>query len=270
MTLNKLAFSLLGALALAAPAFAGTAPSAKCSKCVAPQVAPEELLGFTLGVGYDSTYFFRGLDFGTNWVSSSLDYTHALSDGLRLDAGVSYGTLANSGILADNGYSYDRLTSNAALVADLGGAEVGLGYTWYHHGGDLNTVLEDGHEVNLNVASQVGIFNVGIGANYDFAIDGWYFEAAVNTEIAVNDWLSVVPGASIGYGIDYTWHIATPGAVPTGDNFTTVGLSLAFPIRLSKTATLTPYVAGNLPLDGLDFADQDNAIYGGISLSVKF
>jgi hypothetical protein len=276
MTLNKLAFSLLGALALTAPAFAGTsapASSGKCSKCVAPQVAPaEELLGFTLGVGYDTNYFFRGLEFGENWVTSSLDYTTGIADGVRLDLGANYGHLADSGISTSNGPSYDRLELGAAVVADLGGAELGLGYTYYHHMGDFGNVLalvdsglEDGHEVNLNLASKLGIFNVGIGGNYDFAIDGWYLEAAVNTEIVINDWVSLVPGANIGYGIDYTWHLQ--GVTGVSD-FTHVGVSLSLPIKLSKTATLTPYVAGNLPLDGLE--GSDNQLFGGVSLSVKF
>lgn len=265
MTLNKLAFSLLGALALAAPAFAGTAPSAKCSKCVAPVVAPEELLGFTLGVGYDSNYIFRGLEYGENYLTSSLDYTTSLADGIRLDAGASYGHLADSGLATSNGPSYDRLELGAAVVADLGGAELGLGYTYYHHMGDLDTILEDGHEVGLNLASKVSIFNVGVGANYDFAIDGWYLEAAVNTEIVLTDSISLVPGANIGYGIDYTYHLE--GVVGV-DDFTHVGLSLALPIKLTKTATLTPYIAGNLPLDGLEGAE--NQLFGGVSLSVKF
>jgi hypothetical protein len=265
MTLNKLAFSLLGALALAAPAFAGTAPSAKCSKCVAPVVAPEELLGFTLSAGYDSSYIFRGLNFGDNWITTSIDYTHAVSEGIRLDLGATYGNLADAGLATSNGPSYDRLELSAGLVADLGGAELGLGYTYYHHMGDLDSILEDGHEVGLNLATKAGIFNIGVGANYDFAIDGWYLEAAVNTEIVITDRISAVPGVSIGYGIDYTYHIEGVTGV---DDFTHVGLNLAFPIKLSKTATLTPYVAGNIPLDGLD--GQDDEVYGGVSLSVKF
>ena len=271
MTLNKLAFSLLGALALAAPSFAGTAPSAKCSKCVAPVVAPEELLGFTLAVGYDSTYVFRGVDFGDNWLSTSLDYTTGLADGIRLDLGAEYGHVTDAGFLGTGDVSFDRLQLSAQVVADLGGAEVGLGYRYYLNEGELGDILDDTNEISLSLASKVSIFNVGVGANYDVDGEGWYFEAAVNTEIVLCDRISVVPGVNIGYGVDYTYQLNGANAAGFGvDGFTAVGGSLAFPIKLSKTATLTPYVGYNLPIDALDDLGEEEQLFGGVSLSVKF
>jgi hypothetical protein len=47
-----------------------------------------------------------------------------------------------------------------------------------------------------------------------------------------------------------------------------VGLSL--PIKLTSTATLTPYIAGNFPLGDLDDLGEDSRVYGGIALSVAF
>ncbi len=271
MTLNKLAFSLLGALALAAPAFAGTAPSAKCSKCVAPVVAPEELLGFTLAVGYDSKYVFRGVDFGDNWLSTSLDYTTGIADGIRLDLGVDYGHVSDAGFLGTGDVSFDRLQASAEVVADLGGAELGLGYRYYSNLGEAGSFLDDTNEISLSLASKVSIFNVGVAANYDVDGEGWYFEAAVNTEIALTESISLVPGASIGYGVDYTYQLNGANAAGFGvDGFTAVGLNLALPIKLSKTATLAPYIAYNLPIDALDDLGEDDNLFGGVSLSVKF
>jgi hypothetical protein len=278
MTLNKLAFSFLGTLALATTGFAGTAPSGKAPAPVAP--APEQDLGFTLGVGYDSSYIFRGLQLAENWVSSSLDYTLPLTQTLRLDVGANYGGSADDSfgesLVSDvlgldvSGASYQRLELGAGLVADLGGVELGLGYRWYHHMGDAEAILEDGHEIGLTVAAKAGPVNVGVGAYYDAAVDGWYFEAGINSEIKLTDSISLVPGATVGYANEYSYHFDVLGSQPAVDGFTHVGLSLALPIKLTKSATLTPFIAANLPVDELDDLGEDNQLHGGVSLSVKF
>lgn len=279
MTLNKLAFSFLGTLALATTGIAGTAPSGKAPAPVAP--APEEQdLGFTLGAGYDSSYIFRGLQLAENWVSTSLDYTLPLTQTLRLDLGASYGSSADDSfgesLVSDalgidiDGLSYQRLELGAGLVADLGGVELGLGYRWYHHMGDAEAILEDGHEIGLTVAAKAGPVNVGVGAYYDAAVEGWYFEAGINSEIKLTDRISLVPGATVGYANEYSYQFSVLGSQPEVDGFTHVGLSLALPIKLTKTATLTPFIAGNLPVDELDDAGEDNQLHGGVSISVKF
>jgi hypothetical protein len=76
----------------------------------------------------------------------------------------------------------------------------------------------------------------------------------------------LVPGAGIGYAIDYSWHVAGLQA----DGFTAINLSLALPIKLTKNAVLTPYIAGNLPVDALDDAGEDAIVFGGVKLSVSF
>jgi len=267
MKLTTTLKTLLATVALSAPALAGTAPSGKAPAPVAP--APEEDLGITLGVGYDSSYIFRGVDFGDHWVSGSIGVDIPVVDKVTLGVDASYGGLADDGANVDGGGSYQRLEVGAGLTYDAGAAELGLGYRWYHHMGDLSDILEDGHEIGLTVASSVGPVNVGLGAYYDFAVDGWYFELAANSEIKITDSISLVPGASIGYGVDYTWHVVGAESI-VGDGFTAVNLSLAAPIKLSSRATLTPYIAGNLPVDALDDAGEDNKLYGGVSLSVRF
>lgn len=273
MTKNTLVFSLVGSAALAASAFAGTTTD-KSAKTVAPQVAPaEEDLGLTLGVGYDTHYIFRGLTLAEDWVTTSLDWTLPLAKDLRLDTGATFGTSAGDsariGDLTFDSVSYQRLELNANLVATLGSVEIGAGYRWYHHMGDLSNIMEDGHEVGVNVATKLGPINFGAAAYYDFAIEGWYFEGAVNTEIKLCDRVSLVPGASIGYGSDYSYHFNVLGYRPKTGGFTVVDVSLGMPIKLSRRATLTPYIAGNLPLHGLDDV-EDNQLFGGVNLSVKF
>lgn len=288
MTLNKLAFSLVGSLALATTGFAGTAPvkSGKvCTACTAP--AAEEELGLTLGVGYDSSFVFRGLNLADNWISTNLDYTLPLTSTVKLNLGAVYGTTAGDGFLQDLrddlglgafDLSYQRLELAAGISADLGGVELGVGYRWYHHMGDGNAFLDDGHEVGVTLATKAGPINIGVGGYYDFAAEGWYFEAGINSEIKLCDRVSLVPGASIGYASSYNYQASDTvvalanffGADTTVDGFTAVNLSLALPIKLSKHATLTPFVAWALPIDDLDDKGADDQLHGGVNLSVKF
>lgn len=253
--MNNLITSLVGSAALAASAFAGTS-----GKGVAP-VAPAPVnddLGASIGLGYDSNFYFRGLEWGQDWVSANLNYGTALTEAINLDLGANYGT--------DFGeWNYDRLVLSAALSQKLGAIDASLGYRHYSHDG--SALLNDSSEIFLNLGTQVSIFNVGLASNYDATNEGWYFELGVNTEIKLCDRISLVPGANIGYGADYNYQIAGVTGV---DGFTAVTLSLGAPIKLNSRATLTPYVAGRLAVDALEDAGLDNEIYGGVALTVKF
>lgn len=265
MKLNAL-LKTAGFLALAAsPALAGTS-----GKTVAPPVVeePSTDLGITASLGYDTNFIFRGVDFADHWLTGGIALDIPLVDNVSFVGGASYGVSADDNAIADtlSGVSYQRLELNGGVSVDLGAAEVGLGYRFYNHQGDLSNILEDGHEVGLTVATSAGPLNFGLGGYYDFGIDGWYFEAAVNSVIEITESISLVPGASIGYAQDYSWHVA---GFQT-DGFTAINLSLALPIKLTKSATLTPYIAGNLPVDALDDAGEDAQLYGGVKLSVSF
>jgi hypothetical protein len=265
MKLNAL-LKTAGFLALAAsPALAGSS-----GKVVAPQVVeePSSDLGITASLGYDTNFIFRGVEFAEHWISGGVALDIPLVDNISFVGGASYGVSADDNAVADllSGVSYQRLELNGGLSVDLGAFELGAGYRYYNHQGDLSNVLEDGHEVGLTLATTAGPLNFGLGGYYDFAIEGWYFQAAVNSVIEITESISLVPGVSIGYAQDYSWHVI--GAQTSG--FTAVNLSLALPIKLTKYATLSPYVAGNLPIDALDDAGEEAAIFGGVKLSVAF
>lgn len=269
MKLNAL-LKTAGFLALAAsPALAGSGKVVQQPPVVEE---PETDLGITASLGYDTHYIFRGVEFAEHWISGGVSFDIPLVDNVSLVAGATYGVTADDNVTLGGidavfpGLSYQRLEVNGGIAVDVGAAEIGLGYRWYNHQGDLEAILDEGHEVGLTVATAAGPVNIGLGAYYDFGIEGWYFEAAVNTEIPLTDSISLVPGVSIGYAQDYSWHIA---GFET-DGFTAVNLSLALPIKLTRNATLTPYIAGNLPIDALDDAGEDSQLYGGVKLSVSF
>lgn len=241
----------LGMSAFAASAFAG-APA----KAPAPVQPAEEPLGFSVTVGYDSHYIFRGVEFAQNLVSAAIDGTLPLTDTLSLNVGAWYGTSADdSGVL---GGSFHELDLYAALLADLGPATVGLKFTQYLFDGD--SAFADAPEVGAIVSTTVGPLDVIAGAYYDFEAEGFYFETGVSHTFAVTDRVSLVPAALVSYGVDYY------GV----DGFNHVKLALSAPIKLTSTATLSPYIAYNLPIDALDDLGEEDQIYGGITLSVSF
>jgi hypothetical protein len=222
------------------------------------QPAAEEPLGFTATIGYDTHYVFRGVLFAENLVSAGIDGTIPLTDLLSVNVGVWYGDSADDSGVPGPGGSYHELDLYAAILAKVGDATVGLKFTEYLYDG--TAAVDDIPEIGLIATVPLGFVDLTAGAYYDFTADGFYIEAGVSKTFAITDRISLVPGVLISwadhyYGVD-------------GFNHIKVGVSL--PIKLTKTATLTPYIAGNIPIDSLDDLGEESRVYGGIALSVAF
>lgn len=291
MKLNAL-LKTLGFLALAAtPVVAGTAPAPKN-----PAPAPvNDDLGITASIGYDTNYVWRGLNFGQHAVSAGLAGSILLVEGTSLNWNANYMSLAGDqdhfmpGVGTTG--SYERLILGAALARDFGPATLSLGYRYYRNMGQLSTVgrMNDGQEVYIGAATNLGPINITSSANYDFANAYWYADLGASSTIAVTDAISVVPFATIGYGHNMNWQFqrAVTGA-PAGvtnnwtrnnvSNFTAVTAGIRVPVKLNSRATLTPYIAINAPMSGISNLPVSGApdnpytavIFGGVSLSVRF
>ncbi|WP_009964377.1 MULTISPECIES: TorF family putative porin [Verrucomicrobium] len=257
MKLNTLLIPALSA-AFAASAYAG-APAKAPAQVQPPIVEEDTSLGFSLTAGYDTDYVYRGVRFAQNLVTVAVDGNIPFTDVLSLNVGAWFGTSADDSYVG-TGDSYHELDLYAALLADLGPVTVGLKYQYYLFEGDAGDVLDDINEVGVLISSTVGPVDVIGGAYYDESADGFYFEAGVSKNIAITDRISLVPAALVSYAIDYY------GV----DGFNHIKVSLAAPIKLTKTATLTPYIAGNIPIDALDDLGEEDRVYGGVSLSVSF
>jgi len=323
----------LGFLALAAtPVVAGTAPAPK--NPIAPAPTNDDL-GITASMGYDTSYVWRGLNYGNNWVRAGINGSLLLVGGAAEDGagstsltyGVQYGSLAGDsdsftpslkGTPFSSRSSYQRLQAAVGLEHDFGAFALNFGYTYISQMGGLangNPLgglfgfnngtfgMNDIHQLGLGLTTSLGPVNLASSANWDMANGGYYFDLNLNTKIAVNDMLSVVPFAQIGYGINYNYGIRKgslalfnadnqlPGVSSRGVNgFTALTVGINFPIKLSSRATLTPYIAYNAPMAGLrHFAHSSrttniggfppiylpgtafsDVLYGGVTLSVKF
>jgi len=248
-------FAPIASAVIAASAFAG-APD-KGTAVVQPAPA-EDPLGITATIGYDTHYVYRGIRFADNLVTAAIDGNFALTDVLSLNVGAWWGTSADDSFVS--GESYHELDLYAALMADLGPVTIGLKYQYYLYEGDAAEVLDDINEVGILLATTLGPVDLIGGAYYDETADGFYFETGVSKSISITDRISLVPAVLVSYAVDYY------GV----DGFNHVKASLSLPIKLTSTATLTPYVAGNLPIDALDDLGEEDRVYGGVSLSVSF
>lgn len=281
------------ALVLAATAsLSAVAGTMAPSKEVAPQVVPEEsgalfdTVGATLEVGYDTRTYYRGLWFADNSVWTGLSLSLPLTEQLSLGLGALYSstvdtTAGNGAPFGSGDFDYSELDLTTSLNYDAGFATFGLVYTHYEffdgfsgtNGGVLNGTGEGNvsgaDEVGITVAAAAGPVNVYAGYYYDFRIGGSYAEVGADLPIEVTSWLSLVPAVKTGYANDYYTSGVVAGAASGG--FTHVVPSLSAPIKLTKSATLTPYIAYNISLDARHSLNaQDSEIFGGVKLSVSF
>ncbi|MFO1439579.1 MAG: hypothetical protein U1F81_14760 [Verrucomicrobiaceae bacterium] len=280
-------------------ATAGTAPAPKNPTPVEP--APTALfdsIGATLDVAYDTRYYFRGLWFADNIVTAALNVSIPLTDKLTWGVGAAYistietPALDVTGTKNRNGFDYSEFDLITSLSYDMGWGKLGAQYQYYGYpdtySGSFNGVsnavndselgITGASELGLTLTIPVGAANVYMGYYYDLRINGSYFQLAADYTIALTDWMSLVPSIQTGYGIDY--YTGTRGAVFAGvspgttqsSGFTHTLFSLAAPIKLTKSATLTPYAAWNFAWQTRNYmnATADNEVFGGVKLSIAF
>jgi len=219
-------------------------------------------------------------------------------------AGTPYGSTTagggNTGAKSAGGYQYSEVDAITSLNYNAGWAKFGMQYQYYfypdNYGGQFNGVpnasaqiggaryndpeyaLKGAGELGWTMAVPIKAFNVYAGYYYDFRINGQYIALGADYTYAITDWISIVPSVNTGYGIDYytgvgssalTTHTGQPITSRTG--FTHWLYTIAVPIKLTKSVTLTSYVAlnesGTLRKN---VNTQANEIYWGTKLSFSF
>ena len=96
-------------------------------------------------------------------------------------------------------------------------------------------------------------------AAYNVGRDGYYFELLVTQPYEINDTFSMELGVAVGFDAGY---------FASGMGFNHVQAMLSFPIKLSKSMELRPYIAGNFPGGHLDY--EDTRFFGGVQLGFSF
>jgi hypothetical protein len=247
----------------------------------------------SVDVGYDSGYYFRGLWFSNNNVWEGLTLNLPVTDQLTFTFGGIYTSSANTRMV-NNGptkLKYSELDLIAGASFDAGFAKFGLVYTYYNFydtfsgsyvndgtsagNADRDSKITTSSDLGFTISKSIGPVNLNAGYWYDFRIGGQYMESSADCPIEVTSHFSVVPSVSVGYGFDYYTFAAAPGGVR--DGFTAVRPALSFPVKVTETATFTPYAAMNISGAGrfnrdssVNTAEGRNDFYFGGKMSVSF
>ena len=293
------------ALGSALNATAGTAPAPKAPAPVEPEAAS---IGAELSAAFDSRYYFRGLWFADNIVSTFLNVSVPLIGGSGEDGAGSLTWGAGAGYISSvetpsgnpinrKSFDYSEIDVYTSLSYDAGFATFGMQYQYYFYPdsyagsnlggavganvpGDSEFGIFGNSELGFTVAKSIGGLNLGLGYYYDLTIGGSYGQFSADYSIAVTDWLSIVPAFQLGYGNDYYTgnRSGVLGQInqPLDTRFRTSGLthmlfSIAAPMQITKSATFTPYVALNSSQAlRASLNTARNEIFWGAKIAVSF
>ena len=222
-----------------------TAVLAFFSALSADKVAAEDI-GAEVSVGYDTDYMFRGVNLGQDLLWSDVNVSTSLSDGLDLGVGAWYANVADD---AGN----DELDIYAGLSTSMGDMSLDLGATYYYYPDP--TAGEGTLEFGIGLGTSAGPIDLSLGLYYDIDLEAAYYEVGAATSFDLTDTMAVDVGGAIGNA--------------DGDTLTALTFTIGVPITLSDSASLSPYVGVNIPLDDYEDAFGDD-IYSGLSLTVGF
>ena len=229
-------------------------------------------MGMSIAVGYDTDYVFRGYKIGHDYVWSQVDLSIPLGDNLEFAVGAWYTTAFN------DAEDVNELDVYGSLAYDFGVVGVEVGYIHYAYpntpgefflGAPFGGEGSNGDETN-EVYAKVGTtffeaVDVSLAWYYDLDLEVSYIEGAVATSFPLGSFVSLDPTVGVSYvDIDD----APPGVEDNDWNH--FFAKLALPIRLTETATLTPYIAATAALDLADDFGEGDYFWGGVSLSVDF
>lgn len=258
MKLNTITASLFAAVALAGSAIAGPMYAPAPSKeVIVPE--PEPCITGEIAVGYDTMYNFRGVNFGDHapWAGVDLSICTPL-EAISLNVGVWYTNPVQPITTHDN----DELDVYGFVVISTGTetvpVEIAIGGTWFYFAEADADATEAGVSVTV---SPYEVVDINFTWYYDFTTDGHYFEGSVGKSFdLVEGLLGFGISAGASYGNDYYGVNSFNHAFVRAD----------FPITLTETVSLNPYVAATWALEDLADAGEGDHIYGGVSLAVSF
>lgn len=269
MKLKTLLITTIGAFAIAGANAGETVPS---EKAVIEEEAPS--LTGDLSAGYDTRYIYRGLWFGDNPVWGNLAVAKEISPKLTLSANAFYIDIADN----DLAYSEVNLGGGIAYESEFGTFALGAIYYAFLDGfaGDNGTGpggQTDTFELNITYSRELfaGI-NMSLMAAYDFRIEAEYFELGLDKSFTLCDWASLDIAGAVGYGLNDYYSFALAG--DDADGFTHILVTIALPMQVAETVTVTPYIAANFSGDarknGNSGSIGDDEVFGGISVAVSF
>lgn len=230
------------AFTLATPAFAGE------STFIATADRPSGNLPggayLTIEGGVWSDFIFRGRELGDTSGDARAELIFPLGDNASLSLGGRY----------VGGDDYEQSEGFAAVQQGFGAVTLAAGYRF------LGMDAGDRHELGLMLGTQIAGLDWMLSLFHDTEFSGEYIELAARKTWSLNEPVSLALSGGISAVSDY-W-------VP-GSGFNHAFLRLDMPVSVREGVTLTPWIAGNFPVDKLDDIQSDE-VYGGVSLRLDF
>ncbi len=242
--MKKVASLLTAGLMIPSVLLAGPAPVIEDPVCAVPFTG-------SVAVGYESTYLFRGVDFGDDAPWGSIDISFGLFNDVSVDVGTWY---INP---TQNPVNSDELDVYGFLNFPLWIFDASIGATWFYFAEIDQEALEGDFALGYSVGD---LFDLGFLTAYDESTDGWYWELSASKGIDLTDCLSLGLGAGVSYGDNYF------GVNGWNHAFATAGITW----MMTEAAALDLYIGGNFTLDELEALGEDDDVHGGVSVSVGF
>lgn len=245
----------------------------------------DDCISGEISAGWDSRYFFRGLWFGDETAWTNIEVSTELASNLTGSVNVFYTEVLDEQVGGSH-FAYSEANVGATLSYDAGFGTFDLGFLHYRFfdgfAGTSAGVPSNTNPAGNTDASEVSLgysqdiiwgFSLSLLYAYDFRIDASYAELGLGYSHSFNDSVGIDFGATAGYSID-DYYASSLGAAD-GEDFTHVLLTLALPIQLTESATLTPHVSANISLDARDDINAgvdrgDTEVYYGASFGVSF
>jgi hypothetical protein len=229
---------------------------------IAPMAGAEEEAAFygRAEVGFHNQYNFRGFKAGDWAPSAAFDLVIPVraQSGLAFNLGAWYVDPIDD--------SYNEVGIYAYSIVSVADFQFRVGGIFFVFPSDDLVTGEFGAAVSYSLLDFVDLklswwSDVkGDGFWEDELRFGHYAEFSAEKSIELTNWLSVDLATGVSYGIDYY------GSDGWNHAFATVD----FPVAISETITLKPYVGGTLALEGLEDAGEDDQFLWGLRLAVGF
>ena len=220
--------------------------------------------------GYSSAYLFRGVDYGKDLAEAGVDVSSEWN-GLALSAGAWYGSFTaptGVGVGELNSVNADELDLYGEVSKDLGFVTASIGYIYYNNiAGSLNknllplignAVSDDQQEVYFSIGKS--LLGVDFALTYFWDIEGennGYSELSASKGFELSPCLTLNTGAKLGYFVE-------------GSDLTNLTAKVSLDWALTKTATLSPFVAHSWGLGETAQYTSENELVGGTMLAVSF
>jgi len=272
--MKKHTHATLGILGLALFAGASQA-SADVESLIGTDVTGE------ISAGWDSRYFYRGLWFGDETTWTNIEFSKELASNLTGSVNLFYTDVM------DDALSYSEGNLGAALSYDAGFGTFDFGFVHFRfYDGFAGTSRGGTRATGVNGNDEANEFNFTYSQDLlwgfsghllvarDLTIDGTYGEFGISRSWDLCSNIGLDFSAAAGYSLD-NYYSANLGNGDDSEGWTHTVISLALPIALTDTATLTPHVTANLSHESRDSSNSgadrgDTEVFYGASMSVSF